>query len=165
MKQLRYVFMELPKLKTNDIDKVKSSAELWAWLFRCAEGLQSIPESLPDGPQQEALKLANEATFTADERDAYDKVNAEIWQGRQLQTDAELRGLARGKEEGKADGLGEGEARGLHAGLIQTIETLCVVFSIELTEERKSTLKSHNFEQLEALKSRLVQDKAWPESD
>jgi hypothetical protein len=46
--------------------------------------LKEIPADLPPGPFREALELANEATFSQDEQDAYDKVNDEIQQVRDL---------------------------------------------------------------------------------
>jgi len=79
--QVQYAFLELPKLPERKPD---TGASQWAWLFVNAPHLKAVPAELPPGPHREALALANKATFTDEELDAYEKVNAEIQQVQEL---------------------------------------------------------------------------------
>ncbi len=79
--QVQYAFLELPKLPDRTPD---TGADRWAWLFVHAPELTHVPAELPPGPHRQALELANQATFTQEERDAYEKVIAEIQQVREL---------------------------------------------------------------------------------
>ncbi|MEZ4294058.1 MAG: hypothetical protein R3B70_03705 [Polyangiaceae bacterium] len=93
-----------------------AGADLWAWLFVHAPHLTEVPSDLEPGPYRAALELANKATFTQDELDAYRKVIDEILQVREL-VDAKLaEGKALGLAEGEALGLAKGEALGLAKG-------------------------------------------------
>jgi PD-(D/E)XK nuclease family transposase len=79
--QVQYAFLELPKLPEQ---KPEAGAGYWAWLFVHAPELTEVPDDLPLGPYRDALELANESTFTQEERDAYQKVIDEIQQVREL---------------------------------------------------------------------------------
>ncbi len=57
---------------------------------------------MPPGPYRDALELANEATFTQEERDAYQKVNDEIQQVRELAEAKWAEGKAEGETGAKA---------------------------------------------------------------
>src|SRR5580704_7673772 len=78
--QVQYAFLELPKLPEQ---KPEAGAGYWAWLFVHAPELSEVPDDLPLGPYRAALELANESTFTQEERDAYQKVIDEIEQARE----------------------------------------------------------------------------------
>src|SRR5580700_5605233 len=91
--QVQYAFLELPKLPEH---KPGAGAGYWAWLFVHAPELTGVPDDLPVGPYRDALELANESTFTQEERDAYQKVIDEIEQAREY---GEVKW-----EEGKAEG-------------------------------------------------------------
>ena len=78
--QVQYAFLELPKLPQR---APETGAELWAWLFVHTPELHEVPSELPAGPHRDAVELANEATFTALELDAYRKVMDEIQQARE----------------------------------------------------------------------------------
>jgi len=91
--QVQYAFLELPKLPENKPD---AGAALWAWLFVHAPELTDIPDDLPPGPYREALDLANQATFTQTELEAYRKAMDEIQQARDYGADKEAEGLAKG---------------------------------------------------------------------
>jgi hypothetical protein len=78
--QVQYAFLELPKLPAR---RPETGAGLWAWLFVHAPELTEVPPDLPPGPYREAVELANEATFTQLELDAYRKVMDEIQQARE----------------------------------------------------------------------------------
>ena len=80
--QVQYVFLELPKLAARW--PAGPGADLWAWLFVHAPELTAIPPNLAPGPYRAALELANQASFTRDELDAYRKVRDEIQQVEEL---------------------------------------------------------------------------------
>ena len=97
--QVQYAFLELPKLPAQ---KPEAGAGYWAWLFVHAPELTGVPDDLPLGPYREALELANEATFTQEERDAYQKVTDEIQQVRELAEAKWAEGKAEGETGAKA---------------------------------------------------------------
>jgi predicted deacylase len=75
--------------------------------------MAEIPADLPPGVYREAVELANEATFTSLELDAYQKVMDEIQQAREYGEGER----AEGKAEGKAQAiLAFLEARGVVVG-------------------------------------------------
>lgn len=92
--QVQYAFLELPKVPK---EKPATGAGLWAWLFVHAPELTEMPSDLPIGAYREAMELANKATFTQEDLDAYQKVIDEIEQVKEL---AEAK-LAEGKVEGE----------------------------------------------------------------
>lgn len=116
--QVQYAFLELPKLPNRP---PQTGAELWAWLFVHAPALGEVPKDLPPGPHRQAVELANEATFTQTELEAYQRVMDEIQQARELvnlAATAESRGEAKGKAQGRAEAKAEAvlaflEARGV----------------------------------------------------
>ena len=108
--QVQYAFLELSKLPES---KPTTGASQWAWLFVHAPNLTAIPADLPPGPFRAALELANEATFTQGELDAYRKVMDEIQQAREY-------GAAQ-RAEGKAEGLSEGEVKGRRKALLRLL--------------------------------------------
>jgi hypothetical protein len=108
--QVQYAFLELPKLPEQ---KPETGAAYWAWLFVHAPELAGVPADLPEGPFREALELADKATFSQEELEAYQKVIDEIQQVRDL---AEAK-LAEGRAEGQAKGEIDGFARAIVAVL------------------------------------------------
>jgi hypothetical protein len=78
----------------------------------------SIPADLLPGPYRQALELANKATFTQDELDAYQKVTDEIEQVRVL---AEAK-WAEGFAEGETAGFTKGETAGKAAAILAVLE-------------------------------------------
>lgn len=97
--QVQYAFLELPKLPKG---KPEAGAARWAWLFVHGPELTEVPSDLPQ-VYQEALALANQATFTQLELDAYQKAKDEIQQVLVIADDK----LAEGKAEGRAEGKSE----------------------------------------------------------
>jgi PD-(D/E)XK nuclease family transposase len=109
--QVQYAFLELPKLPA--AKPQTEGADLWAWLFVHAPELAEVPPDWPAGPYRAALELANQATFTQSELDAYRKVFDEIQQ---------VRDLAEAKwAEGKAEGLAEGEVKAKREALYRLL--------------------------------------------
>jgi len=111
--QVQYAFLELPKLPAG---KPKTGAEQWAWLFVHAPKLTEVPQELPVGPHRRAVELANQASFTPGEQQAYRKVMDEIQQAREYGEAQRAEGKAEGKAEGRAEGRAEGEAKGKAEG-------------------------------------------------
>jgi len=109
--QVQYAFLELPKLPGG---KPRTPAELWAWLFVHAKKFVEIPADLPPGPYRDVVELANQATFSQGELDAYRKAIDEINQAREYAEEKEAKGLAeglaRGKQEGRLAGRLEAQA-------------------------------------------------------
>jgi hypothetical protein len=116
--QVQYAFLELPKLPAA---RPETGVALWAWLFVHAPELKQVPEDLPPGPYREALELANKATFTHEELEAYRKVTDEIQQVRELAKAKWTEGEAVGFAKGEAVGLAKGEATGLVKGRAEGI--------------------------------------------
>ena len=114
--QVQYAFLELPKLPERKPD---TGALQWAWLFAHAPQLAEVPPDLPPGPYRQALELANKATFTLEELDAYQKVNDEIEQVRELVEAKHAEGRTEGRAEGRAEGRTEGRTEGRAEGLVE----------------------------------------------
>lgn len=101
--QVQYAFLELPKLPAKKPET--AGAELWAWLFVHAPELSEMPKDLPPGLYRAAVELANEATFTQGELEAYRKVMDEIQQAREYGEAQLEKGRAEGKASGKASAI------------------------------------------------------------
>jgi len=99
---VQYAFLELAKLPER---RPETGAEMWAWLFVHAPELTQVPPDLPPGPQREAMELANEASFTQLELDAYRKVMDEIQQAREYGTAQRAEGKAEGEAEAARSAL------------------------------------------------------------
>jgi hypothetical protein len=154
--QVQYAFLELPKLPP---ERPATGAGYWAWLFVHAPELKEVPADLPAGPYREALALANEASFTAGELEAYRRVMDEIQQAREYGDERE----ARGRAEGEARGRAEGEARGRVEGLRNALLDLCEAYDIALNEQRRAQLEAMGNEALEALRQALKRERRWPD--
>ena len=110
--QVEYVFCELPKLRGR---KPANAIERWVGLFTAAPLLtaSTVSQEPFTVAQRAALELANEATFTDEELEAYRKARDEVQQMVQYGKDAELRG----RNEGIAAGITLGRDEGIAAGL------------------------------------------------
>jgi len=127
--QVQYAFMELPKVQ-KERPKLPG-ADLWAWLFVHAPELTEVPAELPSGPYRAALELANQARFTQEELDAYERVRDEI---RQVLEIAEARweeGRAKGKLEGKLEGKIEGKIEEKQAMILRVLARAGVTLGAE----------------------------------
>ena len=136
--QVQYAFLELPKLSERRPD---TGASRWAWLFVHAPELTEVPADLPV-VYREALALANKATFTQEELDAYEKVRDEI---QQVLAIAEARWVE-GKAEGEIEGEIRGEIKGKAAGEINarrdTLLRLLVRVGIALTDDDRARIQA-----------------------
>ncbi len=144
--QIQYAFLELSKLPAQ---KPKGGADLWAWLFVHAPELSAVPPDLPPGPYREALELANKATFSQEELDAYQKVIDEIQQVRELaeakwaegKTAGHAEGHQLGLVEGHKSGLIEGHKSGLAEGKRETLLRLLARAGIALTGDDRARIQ------------------------
>lgn len=137
--QVQYAFLELPKLTAR---KPQTGAELWAWLFVHGPELKEMPADLPQGPHREAVELANEATFTKLELEAYRKVMDEIQQAREYGDAKRAEGHAAGLVAGHKSGIAEGHKSGLADGKRDTLLRLLKRASIELTEADRARIQA-----------------------
>jgi len=96
--QVQYAFLELPKMPPGR--PAAPGADLWAWLFVHAPELTEVPADLTPGPFGEALELANQAKFTMEELDAYQRTRDEIRQVLEIAADREARGFVKGEASG-----------------------------------------------------------------
>ncbi len=101
--QVQYAFLELPKMPAQRPGG--PGAGLWAWLFVHAPELTEVPTDLSPGPYREALELANEAKFTREERETYERVRDEIRQVIEFAAARWAQGEAAGKITGKIEAI------------------------------------------------------------
>ncbi len=112
--QVEYVFCELPKLRDR---RPGTTNERWAGLFTAAPLLDAstvAAEPFTDA-QRAALALANEASFSPEELEAYHKARAEVAQMVQYGKDNASRGYTRGEADGRVTGKAEGKAEAVLA--------------------------------------------------
>ena len=122
LSQVQYAFLELPKVPKDRPDATTGAA-YWAWLFVHAPELHEVPADLPQGPYRDALELANQAKFTQEELQAYERVRDEI---RQVLEIAAARWA-----EGKAEGRTEGETIALARAILALLAARGVSVSAE----------------------------------
>lgn len=153
LSQLQLVFLELPKYD-DGAREPRTLVDKWAYFFREAENLTTIPEALSHPPVRQALEAARTARFTTAEWDAY------IAAGMAIQNERGALSLAhkQGIEQGIEQGIKQGEGSGLRLG----IEALCEAFGIELTGDRLRELQTLDAAGLKALLARLRTDHRWP---
>ena len=141
LSQLQLVFLELPKYD-DGAREPRTLVEKWAYFFREAENLTTIPEALSHPPVRQALEAARTASFTTAEWDAY------IAAGMAIQNERGAVSLA--------------HRQGAEEGLRLGIEALCEAFGIELTGDRQHQLQTLDAAGLKALLARLRSDRRWP---
>jgi predicted transposase/invertase (TIGR01784 family) len=153
LSQLQLVFLELPKYD-DGAREPRTLVEKWAYFFREAENLTTIPDALSHPPVRQALEAARTARFTTAEWDAY------IAAGMAIQNERGALSLAhkQGIEQGVEQGIVQGEGSGLRLG----IEALCDALGIELTSDRQRELQALDTAGLKALLARLRTDRRWP---
>lgn len=115
--QVQYVFLELPKLASER--PREPGAELWAWLFVHAPELTEIPADLRSEPHRRTLELANKATFTQGELEAYRRVIDEIHQAEELAEASWREGFAEAYARSFAEADGRSFAECLAEGRVK----------------------------------------------
>ena len=137
--QIQYAFLELPKLPEQRPET--DGVNLWAWLFVHAHELTEIPEDLSPGPYRQALELANQAKFTQEELNTYERVRDEIRQVLEIAAERWALGKTEGRAEGKAEGLAEGEAKGKAEAKRDTLLRLLARAGIALAEDDRTRIQ------------------------
>ena len=135
--QVQYAFLELPKLPER---RPETGAELWAWLFVHTPDLTEVPAELPPGPHRAALELANEATFSPHELEAYRKVMDEIQQAREYGEAKRVEGEAAGFEKGQAAGFEKGQAAGKTEGKAEAALAVLAARGIAVDSESRARI-------------------------
>jgi predicted transposase/invertase (TIGR01784 family) len=129
----KLVFLELPKYGAGN-DPL-SPVDTWAYLFREAQVLTSIPPALACSPFAEALEAARIARLTHDEWDAYISVAMDI--------------------EDKRAMLRRAHERGYRKGLLEGFEAYCKERGIDLSAEERSEMKKLGAKRLAAMIDRI----------
>jgi len=137
--QVQYAFLELPKLPKRKPD---TGALHWAWLFVHAPELTEVTADLPPGPYREALELANEATFTPAEFEAYRKVMDEIQQAREYGAAQRAEGEAAGFVTGKAAGVAEGKAAGVVEGKTAAVLAVLSARGLPVSNDTRARIEA-----------------------
>src|SRR5487761_2478211 len=114
LSQVQYVFVELPKLRGDR--QPGAEVEEWAYVFREASHLATVPEFIHSAGPKQAFEVARTAHFSAAEWEAYDRAKVAEQDARGALSFAERVGEIRGLAAGKAEGLAAGKAEGLAAG-------------------------------------------------
>jgi predicted transposase/invertase (TIGR01784 family) len=100
---LQFVFLELPKYEGGH--DPQTLVDKWAYFFREAGNLLTIPEALKHPPVLDALEGARTARFSREEWDAYIAAGMAIQNERGALALAERQGELRGKLEARRDTL------------------------------------------------------------
>lgn len=151
LSQLQFIFLELPKYDTSR--EPSTVVEKWAYFFREARNLQTIPPVLRDPPFLEALEAARTARFTKEEWDSYIAIGMAIQNERGALSLATKQGIQQGIEQG----IEQGKKEGLHQGIV----TACDVLGIELGADRRAHLETLDTRGLEALLERIRRERRW----
>lgn len=99
-----------------------------------APDLTEVPKDMPPGPHREAVELANEATFTQTELEAYRKVRDEIQQAREY-------GDAK-RAEGFAEGETAGFTKGETAGKVTALLAFLAARGLTVSEEVRARIEA-----------------------
>jgi predicted transposase/invertase (TIGR01784 family) len=157
--QIQLVFLELPKYDTSR--PPQTMIEKWAYFFREADNLTVVPEALAEHPLIDALDATRIATFTVVEWDPYILSGMAIQNKRGALAVAKRHGYEEGRRRGYEEGRRRAERHGYEEGLRQTVEVICDVLGIELTDERRHELANLDAAGLTALLARLGERRNW----
>jgi predicted transposase/invertase (TIGR01784 family) len=119
LSHLQFVFLELPKYAAGDAPR--TSVDRWAFFFREAANLQTVPEALQHPPVLDALEGARTARFSREEWDAY------IASGMALQNERGAISLAR--KEGQLEGVREGKLQAKREMLLRLLVRAAIPLS------------------------------------
>jgi predicted transposase/invertase (TIGR01784 family) len=120
IKELSFSFMELSKFKVNSMNDLKTNIEKWAYFFKCADSLS--PDELEaleksDKPFWKTYTALAEYNFTPEELLEYERYEMKQDEIATCISDAEERGVERGREEGIARGKRETAIKAIGMGL------------------------------------------------
>lgn len=102
-KELRLIFVELPKFKKN-LSELKTLSDKWIYFLKETSNLEEIPKNLGEISEIKfALNLANQTNMTVEELEIVDRRGVMLQDERGRITYAEERGREKGRIEGKID--------------------------------------------------------------
>ena len=108
---LEFVLIELEKFKPEKWADRKMAVLWLRFLKEVGEGMRQLPDELAGNKQiRQAAELCEEAAFTSEELDAYDRYWDIIRVEKTLREGSLAEGRAEGRAEGEAIGLAKGEA-------------------------------------------------------
>jgi len=114
---IHLVLLELPKFQPKTSQEKKMTVLWLRFMTEINESTNNVDHELLSTPEiKEALRLAEESAFTAQELDAYSRHWDEVRSYRTSLDDKLEEGLEKGRVEGRAEGLIEGRAEGRAEG-------------------------------------------------
>ena len=149
---LEFLFVELPKFKPQGRAE-KKLHELWLrFLTEINESIQEVPEELMENEYtREAVGYMEQAAYTKEQLDAYDKWKIDAMTERSILDDTLRKGRAEGREEGEAIGIEKERIQvtinGYNAGIsIPTIAAITNLTVEQVTEilKRNGALRVEN---------------------
>ncbi len=114
---LELVFIELPKFKPQTMVQKKMGVLWLRFLKELDERLIDVPQEFTDNKEvSKAMELAQEASYTPAELEAYDR----YWDAVRVESTFKSDAFAKGKEEGREEGekLGELKAKKAMAAIL-----------------------------------------------
>lgn len=143
IKDLQLIFIELPKFRAKNFLEKKLQVLWLRFISELNEKTNQIPAEWLDVPEiKQAVELAEEAAYTADELADYDKYWDAISIEKTLVSDAHESGLEKGLEKGREEGITMGEQRAKQAFARKLLSKgLSLEEIASLTELSISTIK------------------------
>ncbi|NET56620.1 MAG: Rpn family recombination-promoting nuclease/putative transposase [Symploca sp. SIO2E6] len=150
-KELRLIFLELPKFK-KDLSQSKSLTDKWIYFLKEAATLEDIPESLEEVSEIKfALNLAQQANMTVEELEIVDRRGMMLQDEKGRITYAQEEGIKKGKEEGREEGRKEGKIEGKIEQAIALVSRLLTKRLGEIPVTISSQIENLPLEELENL--------------
>ena len=114
---LRFVFVELPKFKPQNIQE-KKMAVLWLrFLTEINKSTAEVPAELLENPEtSKALKILEKSAYSEAQLNAYEYYWDAVYNERGAIRHGYSQGMAQGKAEGLAQGIAQGMAQGKAEG-------------------------------------------------
>ena len=144
-------FLELRKL---DQAQAPSPLQRWGRFFRFRS-------------EDDIEQLAREDSIMEEAKQTLERLSADpsvvnLARERDLARMTHAIYMAGARKEGRAEGEVVGEARGVAIGKARgTIETLCEVYGIELTAERRTRLEAMSLAELQEQATRIKRERCW----
>jgi hypothetical protein len=117
-------------------------ADLWAWLFVHATELTEVPDDLSPGPCRDALELANQANFTPEELQSYERTRDEIRQVLEIAAARWAEAKAAGFAEGETAGFTRGETAGFAKGKAEAVIAILAARGIPVSAEARGSIEA-----------------------
>ena len=123
--KLNLIFLELPKIKKNQLDYQHSRLDAWLYLINYLGEIETMPESLTlDKTFREIFQKANTAQMTAQEFEDFIRRNKYHWNHLIALDERYTSGMAEGKLEGLTQVAKSLKTEGMDITLIQKVTGL-----------------------------------------